>query len=54
MDKYNNYKTYLGSFLLGLIMLVNIWIAAGYYNLSRKKLPQFFIWQINVEKGANK
>jgi hypothetical protein len=49
MDRYDKYKVYVGSFLLILIVLINIYIAANYYDLNKRKLPQFFIWQTGNE-----
>ena len=47
---YDKVKVYVGSFLLILIILINICIAAKYYNLDKRRLPQFFIWQTNIQK----
>ncbi|MDN5284200.1 MAG: hypothetical protein JWR38_474 [Mucilaginibacter sp.] len=53
MEHYDKFKIYAGSFLLILILLMNIYIAANYYDLNKRKLPQFFIWQTNIEKIRN-
>lgn len=51
MYSHPKFKIYLGSFLLALIILMDLYIAVDYYNLSKRKLPQFFIWQTNIEKN---
>ncbi|MDB5143112.1 MAG: hypothetical protein JWQ66_1825 [Mucilaginibacter sp.] len=50
MKTSTKFKQYLGLFLLTLILLVNLYIAAGYYHISSMKLMPFYIWQTNIDK----
>jgi hypothetical protein len=50
MENSSKHRRYLGLLLLALILLLNVFIAAGYYNLSKMELNPFYVWQTNIEK----
>ncbi len=50
MSSCHKNKILLGCLFLVLIIIMNLFYAASYYNLSKRKIPQFFVWQTNVEK----
>lgn len=43
-------KTCVGIFLLILMIAINLYWASQYYELDTRDLPDFFIWQTNIER----
>ncbi len=53
MEHRRKLRFYAGCMFLLLLIAMNVFIAARYYNLDCRKLPQFFIWQTNIEAKQN-
>jgi hypothetical protein len=50
MVNSTKFKHCMGAFLLALILLMNIYIAASYYHIGKMNLIPFYIWQTNISK----
>lgn len=49
MPQRRDHKIYAGVLLLILLIIMNLYRAANYYDLKKAPLSAFFIWQTNLD-----